>query len=199
MEEKNENKYTNKLIIIVQLLVIIIYILSMFAYSRYRTISNGAGTATVAKWSFKVNGSTESIDDIDLADTMETNDTVTSGKIAPGTQGKFELELDGSGSEVAIEYTINLNLTDKPQNLNFYADSGYSQKIEASEGAVTITGEIQLAEIETPVTKTIYWKWPYQTGTTEEEIEENDDEDTADSGKKVTMNITVTGIQRNPE
>ena len=187
------------ILIAIELMLIAIIIFSMYAYSRYSSKVNGTGTATIAKWSFKVNGQTETLATINLADTMKTNNTVKQGTVAPGTEGSFNLEIDGSGSEVAIEYTINLNVTDKPQNLNFYADSGYSQKIEASEGAMTITGGIPLAEVETPVTKTIYWKWPYRTGETDEEKQNNDKQDTTDSEKTVTMDITIVGIQKNPE
>ena len=187
------------ILIAIELMLIAIIIFSMYAYSRYSSKVNGTGTATIAKWSFKVNGQTETLETINLADTMKTNNTVKQGTVAPGTEGSFNLEIDGSGSEVAIEYTINLNVTDKPQNLNFYADSGYSQKIEASEGAMTITGGIPLAEVETPVTKTIYWKWPYRTGETDEEKQNNDKQDTTDSEKTVTMDITIVGIQKNPE
>ena len=187
------------ILIAIELMLIAIIIFSMYAYSRYSSKVNGTGTATIAKWSFKVNGQTETLATINLADTMKTNNTVKQGTVAPGTEGSFNLEIDGSGSEVAIEYTINLKVTDKPQNLNFYADSGYSQKIEASEGAMTITGGIPLAEVETPVTKTIYWKWPYRTGETDEEKQNNDKQDTTDSEKTVTMDITIVGIQKNPE
>ena len=187
------------ILIAIELMLIAIIIFSMYAYSRYSSKVNGTGTATIAKWSFKVNGQTETLATINLADTMKTNNTVKQGTVAPGTEGSFNLEIDGSGSEVAIEYTINLKITDKPQNLNFYADSGYSQKIEASEGAMTITGGIPLAEVETPVTKTIYWKWPYRTGETDEEKQNNDEKDTTDSEKTVTMDITIVGIQKNPE
>ena len=57
---------------------------------------------------------------------------------------------------------------------------------------------MSLEEIKTVQTKTIYWKWAYQTGTATNDIVANDKIDTADSKKSVTMTITVTGTQRNP-
>lgn len=53
---------------------------------------------------------------------------------------------------------------------------------------------ILLEEVETIQTKTIYWKWPYQTGDSDASKKANDKIDTADSKKSVTMAITVTGI-----
>lgn len=186
-------------LIVIELILVVIVVFSIYAYSRYRSQLNGEGIATIAKWSFKVNGQKETIATINLADTMKTNNVIKQGTVAPGTEGSFDFEIDGSGSEVAIEYTINLNLIEKPQNLNFYTDSEYSQKIEENEGIMIITGGIPLVEVETPVVKTIYWKWPYRTGETEEEKKKNDEQDTIDSEKAVIMNIKIIGIQKKPE
>lgn len=119
-------------------------------------------------------------------------------KLAPGTQGKFELTLDGTGSEVAIDYKIALTITEKPRNLKIYEDSEYKNEVTEQNGEFDITGSIPLEEVNTPLVKPVYWKWAYETGTTEEEIKSNDKIDTEDSKKSVTMTIKVTGTQRNP-
>ena len=63
---------------------------------------------------------------------------------------------------------------------------------------MNVLGVMSLEEIKTIQTKTIYWKWAYQTGDTDEAKKANDKIDTDDSKKSVTMTITVTGTQRNP-
>ena len=63
---------------------------------------------------------------------------------------------------------------------------------------MNVLGVMSLEEIKTIQTKTIYWKWAYQTGDTDEAKKANDKTDTDDSKKSVTMTITVTGTQRNP-
>ena len=170
----------------------------MYAYAKYKTTLTGNGTATVAKWSFKVNGQTQTIPDIDLATTMKENNNVVEGKLAPGTEGSFDLNLDATGSEVAIDYNIKLAVTEKPSNLRFYTDSSYTKEIASTDGVMNVSGVMSLEEIKTIQTKTIYWKWAYQTGTATNDIVANDKIDTADSKKSVTMTITVTGTQRNP-
>jgi hypothetical protein len=35
---------------------------------------------------------------------------------------------------------------------------------------MNVKGTIALEDVNTPLTRTIYWNWPYQTGTTENEI-----------------------------
>ena len=195
----NTKNNTKPIVILLVLTLITATIFSMYAYSKYKTTLTGNGTATVAKWSFKVNGQTQTIPDIDLTQTMDTHNNVAEGKIAPGTSGHFDLELDATGSEVAIDYNIKLAITEKPTNLKFYLDNTYETEIAETEGILNVSGSIPLETIDTPLIKTIYWQWPYETGTTENEVKENDKTDTIDSAKKVTMTITVTGTQRKPQ
>ena len=209
MDKKEKQKSTTKqtatktrnkpVIILLALLLITAIVFSMYAYAKYKTTLKGNGTAQVAKWSFKVNGQTQTIPDIDLATTMKKVNNVAENKLAPGTEGSFDLNLDATGSEVAIDYNIKLAVTEKPSNLRFYTDSSYTKEIASTDGVMNVSGVMSLEEIKTIQTKTIYWKWAYQTGTTENEVRENDKTDTIDSAKKVTMTITVTGTQRNPQ
>ncbi len=208
MDKKEKQKSTTKqtatktrnkpVIILLALLLITAIAFSMYAYAKYKTTLTGNGTAQVAKWSFKVNGQTQTIPDIDLATTMKKVNNVAENKLAPGTEGSFDLNLDATGSEVAIDYNIKLVVTEKPTNLRFYTDSSYTKEIASTDGVMNVSGVMSLEEIKTIQTKTIYWKWPYQTGDTDDVKKANDKIDTADSKKSVTMTITVTGTQRNP-
>ena len=196
MKKKEKQKSTTKQTKNKPVLILAI-ILSIYAYSKYT--SSYRGSSTVAKWSFKVNGhSDEEIGDIDFVQTIENQNNVVEKKLAPGTQGKFELTLDGTGSEVAIDYKIALTITEKPRNLKIYEDSEYKNEVTEQNGEFDITGSIPLEEVNTPLVKPVYWKWAYETGTTEEEIKSNDKIDTEDSKKSGTMTIEVTGTQRDP-
>ena len=75
----------------------------MYAYAKYKTTLTGNGTATVSKWSFKVNGQTQTIPDIDLATTMKKVNNVAENKLAPGTEGSFDLNLDATGSLIKMK------------------------------------------------------------------------------------------------
>ena len=193
---KSKNKGA---VVVLALALIVAIVLSMYAYSKYTSTLTGNGTSTVAKWSFKVNGQTQTIPDIELGETMDAHNNVVTPKLAPGTSGHFDLILDGSGSEVAIDYNIKLAITQKPANLKFYLDDKYQTPISETDGTLNIAGSIALEDVNTPLTKTIYWQWPYETGKTSNEIDKNDETDTKDSGKNVTMTITVTGTQRDPK
>ena len=63
----------------------------MYAYAKYKTTLKGNGTAQVAKWSFKVNGQTQTIPDIDLATTKKKENTVAENKIEKATEGSLDL------------------------------------------------------------------------------------------------------------
>ncbi|MBO5349575.1 MAG: hypothetical protein J6A89_07155 [Clostridia bacterium] len=196
----NKSKKSKFIIILLIIAILLSAVFSYYAYSKYTSTLTGNGAATVAKWSFKVNGEPVQFATINLEDTMDNVSNIIEKRVAPGTSGTMLLELDGRGSEVAIDYSIALNVAQKPTNLKMYTDSGYTELVEPdTNGIITITGTIPLEDIETVQNKYIYWKWPYETGTTEDEIQENDEIDTQQSSfGTIEMPITVTAAQKNP-
>lgn len=164
--------------------------------ARYVTEVTGSATATVAEWSFKVNGQAEKFT-IDLGRTAYTDTTIADKVIAPGTSGSFKIEIDGSGSEVGIDYEIKLKAA---------ADTTFPDDMVFSTKAITDAnpGENFSKFIETPVegsidysaamkeTVTIYWAWPLDGGA------DKDAKDTAMNDKDLSIDITVTGKQAAP-
>ncbi|MBP3502347.1 MAG: hypothetical protein J6K42_02570, partial [Clostridia bacterium] len=204
--ELNNKKITTKRkksYIVVVLLILAILASSIFgyyAYSKYKTTLTGNGTATVAKWSFKVNGQTEQFTTVNLEETMNTANNVTTKRIAPGTSGKLLLQLDATGSEVAVDYAITLDVTNKPTNLKMYEkyeNGKYSTEIMAKDNIMTVEGIIPLSEVGTVQSKYIYWEWPYQTGEATNDILASDLIDTAQSNLgTINIPITVKATQR---
>ena len=161
----NKNNKSFKLLVL--FLISVILCISSFGiatWARYRSVVGNNIVAQIAKWSFKVNGEEEQFADINLADTISF-EHVENTTIAPGTYGSFDLEIDASGSEVSLDYYIDINIAQKPTNMKFYADSQYTNEIQIVDNTIQIEDEILLADIATPVTKTIYWKWEYRTNT----------------------------------
>ena len=190
----------NKTIIIAMLAIIaIILMLATFAYAKYIKTIKGNGTAAVAKWSFKVNDSEEGSNTFNLITTINKANNVAEGKIAPGTNGYFDLKLDGTGSEVAINYIINIAFDNKPRNMHFYTDEQYTVELPVENNEIIINDYIPLKEIDTPKTVRIYWNWPATTGNTEEEIYENNIADGEDMGKEINIATKVTGVQAQTE
>ena len=177
------------------LLAIFVSFLGGKTFSKYVTEVNGVGNAEIASWNFKVNENEEEIQTIKLASTIN-NETLVNNKIAPGTNGSFTIKVDGTGSDVGINYTVNVqNETQKPQNLIYtYNGKTYNNISEIAKdasGIINANDENKVKEIK------IDWSWNYETGSTEKEKIENKKQDTIDA-KTITdysFDIIVTGIQ----
>lgn len=152
--------------------------------AKYTTSVSGTGTATVAKWAFEVNGSSETISNIVLGETMEDYENIKEKVIAPGTKGKFILDLDASGSDVGVDYAVKIAKaegTTLPNNLKFKVDN-YDYNLDSSaEG--TIAYDANSDNMKKSLT--VEWEWPYG---------ENADDNTY-AGETWNLDITVTGKQ----
>ncbi len=188
-------------------IVLVVAILSCIAlsfiggqsYSKYVSEVRGDGMAEVATWSFKVNGQKEEVQTINLASTYN-NATLVDNKIAPGTSGSFNIIVDGTGSDVGINYNIQFtNENTKPTNLKFtYNGHEYNSITELQ---TDLSGVINANDSDKTKTLTIDWKWEYETGTGKEEIAKNDKIDTqnAQDIANYTFNVIVSGTQVTPQ
>lgn len=186
-------------IIVMIIAVITILAITVLAWAKYTSVFDGNTQQQVAKWSFKVNDSEEGVKTFNLVNTIDSNDSVKEDEVAPGTSGHFDIKLNGTGSEVAINYIINADFENNPVNMHFYLDENHTVELPIEDGKLVINDFIPLAEIENEKIIRIYWNWPSETGNTEKEIYENDLLDSESMGKTITANVTVTGIQTKPE
>ena len=193
-------KKSKKIIfVVVAIIAILVSFLGGQAYAKYMSKVTGNGTAEIASWKFKVNENEEKMQTISLNSTIY-NFTLANGRIAPGTAGSFEINIDGSGAGVAIFYTVNFqNETEKPKNLKFKYDGKEFESIELLNHWIvgTIHGDTDAQQRSF----IIEWEWPYETGNTPEEIAENDERDTIDA-KNISdyrFDVVVTGTQVQPQ
>lgn len=188
---------------IISIIAIIIAIILSFiggqTFSKYVTEVRGDGTAQIATWDFKVNGQKEQVQTISLGSTYDET-TLVDGKIAPGTRGSFQIIVDGTGSDVGIDYKIKFsNESSKPQNLKFYYDNTqYNSILDLEED---LSGTIAASDTNKERTLTIDWEWQYETGDNPTEIASNDKIDTqnAQEIENYTFNVTVSGTQVAPQ
>jgi hypothetical protein len=163
--------------------------------ARYVSQVTGTATAKVAAWSFRANGEEAAMAAIDLGDT--TNRTaydgtdIKEGVIAPGTTGSFEIELDGTGSEVGIEYSLAVATADGitlPDDFTFSIENApYTLGHDKA-------GTIDYSTAENAMKKSIVvdWEWAF---------DENDSASSNDNiyaGETWTLNITTLGKQAQP-
>ncbi len=205
---EKQNKSVGKTILIVALLLVTIaaLVLATYAWAKYTSSEQGTATATVAKWDVSFDKGTSVF--------SKTFTNVKTERLAPGTDGKFDLTITSNDTEVAYTYTIEMaNITNKPTNLKFYSDAECTTEIELEETTTgsgiyktktsAFTGTVNLNEegkAITSQTPAIYWKWPFETGTTEEEKKANDVIDTTEgqAAKTMSFDVTLTAIQVAP-
>lgn len=188
--------WSDLLIIMLIAIIMVTSSIGIFAWAKYTTAINGSATAQVVKWSFKlVDGITETSDVIDFAFTRTDGyEHVEEGKLAPGTFGEFQIGFDARGTETILEYIIDVALENKPTNLKLYSDSARTQEITVTNNTFSIEGFMSLEDMKEIKTVTVYWDWPYETGTGNEVVE-NDAIDTEDATKTMLMEISVTGTE----
>ena len=103
-------------ICLVVALVLLIFLVG-YTFAKYYSEIKGGGNGTIAKWSFVANNSKDTIQTISLVDTAK-NVSLVEGKIAPGTKGSFDIVIDATGSEVGVDYEVNVaEETNLPTNL----------------------------------------------------------------------------------
>ncbi|WP_294150276.1 hypothetical protein [uncultured Clostridium sp.] len=199
-----KKSYVGRLGALALMLTVITTCLLGGTMARYVTEVTGSATATVAAWSFKANhGGAEltTTTPIDLGDTSYDETTLKEGVIAPGASGKFTIEIDGSGSEVGIDYDVAIKAsttkpdasgTNLPDDLLFSTEEITASKPGVALNNLTIpTGNIDYSTTANDMKKdiTIYWAWGFG---------ENDTKTSNDNtyaGKTWALDITVTGKQ----
>lgn len=189
-------------IVLLTIAVIFAVILSFISgnvFAKYMSKVEGQGTADIASWKFKVNENAEKLQNISLKSTIN-NETLSDYKVAPGTEGSFQIKLDATGTEVGVNYKITFeNETQKPTNLIFiYQGNNYNSIKEFEQ---VLVGTINSNEEEKIKVIEINWKWAYETGTTPEEISKNDEIDTkeAQNINNYSFDIIVSGMQVVPQ
>ena len=139
-------------------------------YSRYSSTGNANATVEVAKWAVKLNGTniSSATGTVTPKLTYADNSNVAADKLAPGRSATFNIELDPTGSEVAIDYTLEIKaLTGITNSSSTIAVTGATYVIGTGDSATaTITnGTISIPETladvqankKVTVTVTVTW------------------------------------------
>lgn len=194
MERKRKNKKI--LLRITMILIILMSFIGVNTLAKYISKVNGTGLAEVAKWSFKVNGETSTISQIKLIDTVDSKN-IEKGKIAPGTNGAFDLNIDATGTEVDTNYQVKFqNETSKPQNLKFvYNGNTYTTLTELSN---SLKGVIKNDEEDKQKNIHIDWKWDFESDSSDSNVVEQyniADTNDAQSISNYSFDIVIIGTQ----
>lgn len=109
-----------KLIIIFLLIMIIISTYQMInIYALYKSEISADGKLTLGTWNIQLNENDIKNGQFETAYIgikNDYNDHTEEGTIAPGGEGYFEIQIDPSGTDVSIIYTIELNMEFENEN-----------------------------------------------------------------------------------
>jgi hypothetical protein len=170
--------------ILVTLSLILFVFLAGYTFAKYYTVVDGAGSVSVAKWSFAANDNNNNITNISLKD--------TANKVSLA-DGSFDIIINAKGSEVDVDYKVNIVSEENiPTNMKFYSqssDTKYSDLKTLAENE--LYGSISKENNNEEKIITVYWEWPYD-GT--------DDENQADynngiAAKTYQFSIQIEGTQ----
>ncbi len=198
-----KKSYVARLGVLALALTLVTTCLTGGTMARYVTEVTGDASANVAAWIFKANSSTgSSFNSIDMGATANrdtyTKTTVKEGVIAPGTKGSFKIEIDGTGSDVGVDYTVKIAKADSgntlPSDLKFTTDNtNTGTQLEYTLGQ-DLSGTINYDSAANAMKKTITvnWEWPFD----ESDTKSSNDNTFAD--KDWSLDITVTGKQVTP-
>lgn len=185
-----------KRVSLVALAVMCVAVLGLAAavYAKYIASLQVTGNASIAAWNFEEDNKNAALT-CTITSTVVTG-TVKSGRIAPGTSGECTFNLSNATSEVAVDYTLKANETGSstPKNLQLSSD-GTTWGTLAS---FTKSGTLAIGA--TNATVTVYWQWPYETGTVTDGIAAGDEDDTDDgeAAGNMTLVFDISGVQHNP-
>lgn len=108
---RNSKKLSTRKMVIfmLMLLVLTVYFVSG-TYARYTWRGKATGTLNVAKWQVGlVNGEEKQATDTTINFTINGNEYVVNNKIAPSYSASADLVLNPAGSEVAIDYELDVD------------------------------------------------------------------------------------------
>ncbi|MBQ9319048.1 MAG: hypothetical protein IJR82_05395 [Bacilli bacterium] len=160
-------------------------------YAKYTSSVSRSGSLSVAKWAFNSDNPSGELA-IDLNNTVDETSLKSENSdgeklIAPGTSGRFYIDLSNANSDVGVDFTVKFNNTENiPSNVVFKQEN----KIIDPANSV-LRGQIKAGgSIKFPID----WYWVYSVDNAE------DEEDTADGLLSKSMNITasVNAIQVAP-
>ena len=187
---------TKRKILSVTLVVILLFILGGIVLAKYIVTKNANKEFDVAKWDV-------SIGEIVFSNTEYTAETLAEDKIAPGTNGSFNVVVDATGTQTGVDYNaVFTNVSNVPANMYFKVDNTICKNL--NEVGQAISGHISPDDEEKTIVKEVEWIWDYQTTTSKDgertTLEENDIQDTLDgeAANDITFNLVVTAVQSTP-
>lgn len=158
--DKKKNDFLFIIIFIVITILSLLY-LETSSYAKYKRQINAEVQSRISSWNIKVNN--ESINNkntltSEIIPTIQTNQYVKEGTLAPGTTGYFDVVINAEEVDVDFIYTIKGETNEETPLLDLLITDYEIDGIKTSytEGK-TLSGELKKNSPNTPIR--IYFKW----------------------------------------
>jgi len=165
---------------ITTLVALIILLITGYTFSKFNQSYKGKATMKSANWFFNVTTNNNNpISNFTLNGADGT-------PLLPGSSGKFEINVDATGSEVGIHYHTVVTEENLPKSMVFYMQGKESSRYEGLKELLgdEVQGNLTVGGTQ-KVTHTVCWEWP---------INGNDTIDSS-SNMNYGFNIEVIGEQ----
>ena len=168
-------------------------------YAKYITTTNESANMTIARWRILVNNKyirENSTTMATITPVFEGNDNISSGIIAPTSEGYFDLIIDATEADVSFKYKIEISSSSSSPVKDLVATK---YKIDDNE-EVTLTKDNQVIENTVlhkdntkPINIRVYIIWDDSENSTMDNYE--DTEATKKEDRLAKMDVKLSFIQ----
>lgn len=168
-------------------------------YAKYITTTNESANMTIARWRILVNNKDireNSTTMATITPVFEGNDNISSGIIAPTSEGYFDLIIDATEADVSFKYKIEISSSSSSPVKDLVATK---YKIDDNE-EVTLTKDNQVIENTVlhkdntkPINIRVYIIWDDSENSTMDNYE--DTEATKKEDRLAKMDVKLSFIQ----
>ena len=154
----------------IYVVIIAMLIMAPVTFSRYTNGATANLKTSIAKWKISINDEPIT-ENTTLNNKIElVYDNQENGIILPGETGHFDMVLDPTGTEVSVQYTINIDLSNMPNDIiltGYKLNSGEMKSVPSDKtlsGEIRLTNQQKLDDSSKKVYR-VYWKWTGSSST----------------------------------
>ena len=208
----NRQSKTKKGILVAVMIVCLVALIAG-TYARYSSTGTANVSASIAKWHIELNDTNISTasQTVSVPLIYATNEYVANGKLAPGRTATLTLEIDPTGSEVAVDYTFDIDSDAIAEALElnstsaitltgatYTVGSGEAQTATINNGIISLSESLSDVEAGKAVTVVVTLAWDNasdanNSSDTLEGVASYNTQET--TGKTITIPVTVTATQ----
>ncbi len=190
MKNIERRKRTKRAIFVIIAILLVVYLISG-TYARYTKEGKADAKIDIAKWAVSIKSGDKTLNSTsqDITFKVKNNDNVVPGKIAPAVTAEAEVELDLTGTEVAVDFTATIGAL-TPTNL-------------PSSDKITLTSSVDGGTPGTAQTIDLVGNTAFTSSNGKKKVKltltwENDNENNADdtstgtTGGTLTIPVTLT-------